>query len=216
VSIANAGAARTPRATLYPIVGDSYLDVQSVAVTGESATFQVAAGLADAYQVMASTIGDTPAQQQQHTVRGAATSPLSADVAEDLAWLEDVAIDGDGDAPDFRWKGDTRATTGGGLYLQFQPKNRDAPSFWTILVPPGTTTVHRPKLPDDASDFLPKSGLDAYELVELAFFSVAGATPAELRANIGAAGVAAVGPTAAMTRYLGGDGSFRTTLYQPR
>ena len=117
-----------------------------------------------------------------------ATTAFSFDLSAVLPVLSNATVTGDALAPDFGWDGDTSTTTIGGAVQFSYAGTQDAAYLWTIFVPPGTKTVHLPKLPADASDFAPMSTttLASYGRPEVVFVQASGLSAATLRGKLSA------------------------------
>lgn len=219
LSLANAGDTSVSLAQLDEIVGTRIVNhqSQSIAMPTTTAAFPIAAGFADAYQGTVTIAGAGKGQQQQWTTRQSSTATMAFDAANTLAWIDNVTVTGNASEPDFTWTGDTTSTAGGGLQFDYQPSDSGMHGSWTLLVPPGTTTVHLPKLPDDAPTFHPRAGLGDFHVESITFFSVLGLTPAQLRANLGTFDSLTSNLTTVMSEApLSADGTVRATSYAPQ
>lgn len=169
-------------ATFMEIAGGAPFNRQSRSVDVETGVrFDTVPGFADAVQVGVEVNGG----QSSHgtvIVRAANAAGLTVDLGSLLPELVVNEPSGaDQTRPTVTWTGDTSQTAGGVIRIPFVGAEANANYTWTILVPPGSSTVTAPALPADAAAFLPVT--DAPVLYASgSFVAGPGLTPDILRA----------------------------------
>jgi hypothetical protein len=117
-------------------------------------TYPTATKFADALQAMIETQG-LSGQRKTLTKRVAPTATIAFDWSTLLPDLTDGAIDATNhQRPVISWAGTTAGTDGGAIQFSYGGTD-DANYSWTLIVPPGATTVTAPAMPTEAASFIP-------------------------------------------------------------
>jgi hypothetical protein len=134
-------------------------------------TFQVATGFADAFQAAVRwTPNATPGAVLTVAKRGAPAANTDIDLAGALPTLESAGVVTTTLAqPQAAWTTvgalPLTSTDGGSIFLSWFDSRENAGS-WTLIVPPGATSVKAPAMPTSAEPWLPHGANDAGPAVQ--------------------------------------------------
>lgn len=153
-SVANAPAG-SPTFKLSLIASGAVFPVFFGGLEGSTMTFRVPPGFADALNVVVTIPGSVSGAARLVGKRVAPTASIALDFAEALAEVSEGKIANAAAAPrrpTITWKGATTTTKGGVARLAYFPPLSLSPTRWTIVVPPGTTSVQAPAMPAGTLD----------------------------------------------------------------
>lgn len=129
-------------------------------ITVDTASFQVAAGFADAYQAAVRYIPSATTGASRLVVGKRVAAPqttITVDMATALPIIDTASVDGTSPKrPKVVWHAlaPLTATKGGSVMLDWND-GRDETNGWTFIVPPEATSLTAPALPAEANDWAP-------------------------------------------------------------
>ncbi|HVJ88386.1 MAG TPA: hypothetical protein VM580_01195 [Labilithrix sp.] len=125
---------------------------------GSGPPYYVGPGFADALQasfVIRHNDFEERHKAQLIAKRVPPTETIDIDLAQVLPKIEEASVGGESvRRPEFSWTGNTANTDGGIVRIRFGGIDQGE-YHWTLVVPPGSSTVKAPALPTEAASFLP-------------------------------------------------------------
>jgi hypothetical protein len=156
LSATNVPESASASASLLQIAdGHGYPAGNEQSLANGPASFPTASGFADALQGSINLFTGA-GSRQVIAKRVALGDAIAFDASQVLPAITGATVTGDNARrPVFTWTSSSTASADGGLVRARFFGSEDASYAWTIIVPPGATSVTAPAMPADADSFLP-------------------------------------------------------------